>query len=100
MVSKLFHTYYCLLFCIFGFFFSSAQKQGNLSKIDTITLPKKAIDSLKLKTLDTIEKPEEALEAIVKHDAQDYIRQNVIDKTVTLYNSAVLNYKDINIKAG
>ncbi len=71
----------------------SGRKRANIpeKKIPTDTISK---DSLKIK------KPKEVLDAKVIHNAKDYVVQNVKNKTVTLYNEAVVSYNDINLKAG
>ncbi|WOC39829.1 putative LPS assembly protein LptD [Polaribacter sp. HL-MS24] len=45
-------------------------------------------------------KPKETIEDIITHDAKDYTIQNAKDKTLTLYNEAVLIYGEIDLKAG
>lgn len=60
---------------------------------------KNAVSNDSLVKIDSIKTPE-SLEAIVTHNAEDYIKQRIGSKTVELYNRAVLKYKDIEIKAG
>ena len=55
-------------------------------------------DSVKNDSLPPVNK--EAIDAIIEHTADDYILEDVVHKTVILYDNGVINYKDINIKAG
>jgi hypothetical protein len=68
------------------------------------TFPKKKKDSVFAKKKDTMGldsiKPKESIEAIITHDAKDYTIQNAKNKTLTLYNEAVLVYGEIDLKAG
>ncbi len=72
-----------------------AKKPKRSLKIDSI--PKIKSDSI---IKDSIIKPKEVIDFIVTHNAEDYTIQNAKDKTVTLYNNAVLLYGDIDLKAG
>ena len=68
------------------------------------TLPSKEKNTLLQKKIDTslfdTIKPKETLKDIIIHDAKDYTIQNAKDKTLTLYNEAVLIYGEIDLKAG
>ncbi len=68
------------------------------------TLPSKEKNTLLQKKIDTSLfdsiKPKETLKDIIIHDAKDYTIQNAKDKTLTLYNEAVLIYGEIDLKAG
>ena len=68
------------------------------------TLPSKEKNTLLQKKIDTSLfdsiKPKETLKDIIIHDAKDYTIQNAKDKTLILYNEAVLIYGEIDLKAG
>ena len=68
------------------------------------TLPSKEKNTLLQKKIDTSLfdsiKPKETLKDIIIHDAKDYTIQNAKDKTLTLFNEAVLIYGEIDLKAG
>ena len=50
--------------------------------------------------VDSINKPKEVLEGLVKHKADDYIRNDFVNRLTTLYNNAELHYQDIDLSAG
>ena len=88
------------------------QKERAISsiRIDTAqTNPKDRFSNIKNDTLFTKKgdttridsiKPKETIEDIITHDAKDYTIQNAKEKTLTLYNEAVLVYGEIDLKAG
>lgn len=49
---------------------------------------------------DTVKKSKSALDAIITRVAEDYEELNQETKQLTLYNKAVLQYKDIELKSG
>ena len=96
MYTNLKHILLVLLFFSVGITnsFSQETKQKD-------TLSVKAIDTVAKDTVkvDSI-KPKEFLDDIIKKKATDYISNNFITKTTTLYNNAELYYQDIELKAG
>lgn len=57
------------------------------------------------KSTDTLPIPpkvakKEALEGIITHTADDYIRQDFVNNRITLHNNAYVKFKDIEVKAG
>jgi lipopolysaccharide assembly outer membrane protein LptD (OstA) len=110
-------SYILLFFFLFLFkigFSQDIKNKKDLSisniKIDTLkpgqkkALPNKKKDSLLAKKIDTTVldsiKPKESIKDIITHDAKDYTIQNAKNKTLTLYNEAVLVYGEIDLKAG
>ncbi|MDO9260972.1 MAG: putative LPS assembly protein LptD, partial [Flavobacteriaceae bacterium] len=62
-------------------------KEAQSTTKDTLTIPPKAVKK-------------EALEAIITHTADDYIRQDFVNNRITLSNNAYVKFKDIEVKAG
>lgn len=60
-------------------------------------LPTKEIDSVKT---DSIEKPKEFLDDVVKYDAKGRVSLNNKEKKIYLYDEAVVKYQDMEITAG
>lgn len=54
---------------------------------DTLPIPQKAVKK-------------EAIEGIITHTADDYIRQDFVNNKITLYNNGYIKFKDIEVKAG
>ncbi|NND52878.1 MAG: LPS-assembly protein LptD [Flavobacteriaceae bacterium] len=50
--------------------------------------------------IDTLKKDEGFLEDIVKYTAKDYVSINQKEQKIFLYNEALVNYKEMEIKAG
>ena len=103
--------YFSLIFFSFTLLYVTAQ-DINTNKDFTISPRSQSKDTLKtnseelilqpsdtIKT-DSIKKPSSAIEAIIVHKAEDYIRQNFIKNLIILHNNAEIDYKDLNIKAG
>ncbi|MGB0973495.1 MAG: putative LPS assembly protein LptD [Flavobacteriaceae bacterium] len=71
-----------------------------------LSIPKSSeFEQLNTETIDTIKPKDsvvvkETLTDVVKYKAQDYIKINRRKQLMYLYNSAEINYGDINIKAG
>jgi hypothetical protein len=76
--------------------------QSSFAQIDTLRTKTGELDLAPKDSVATaaISKPKEAIDAIITHKAKDYILEDVVNKTVTLYNRAEVNYDDINIKSG
>tara|TARA_B100000809_G_scaffold43630_1_gene37871 strand:+ start:40371 stop:43085 length:2715 start_codon:yes stop_codon:yes gene_type:complete len=76
-------------------------EKNKLSLNDSISGPDNFIenDSIQNDSLPTPQVKED-IDAIIEHTADDYIIEDVVNKKVSLYNNAEINYKDINIKAG
>lgn len=66
-------------------------------KIDTLAIAEKKAAE---KPADTVKKPKNALDGIIKRQADDYEKLDQKKKELTLYNNAHLEYKDIELKAG
>ena len=107
MYTNLKHILLILLFFSFGIThsFSQQTKQKDtlsVKEVDTITIPRAdlittvANDTTKVDSIKT----KEFLDGIIKKKATDYISNNFITKTTTLYNNAELYYQDIELKAG
>ena len=89
--------------------FSQEIKQQSIK-----TAPFKLIDTLNLKSTDTISKPldtitkpkdsiikpKELLESIIDHSADSLIRQDIKNNKIILFNNAHIHYKDIDLTAG
>ena len=95
MRTNLYHILFIASFFALGSLPSFAQ----IDTLETRTSKRDFISKDTVATAD-ISKPKEAIEAIIDHKAEDYILEDVVHKTVTLYNRAEVNYGDINIKSG
>ncbi|MFC2127581.1 putative LPS assembly protein LptD [Bacteroidota bacterium] len=101
--TNLYHILLILSFFAVGLTESNAQidslktKNSNLSLKDSLISNLILNDSIKK---DSIAPPKEAIDAIIDHKAEDYILEDVVQKKITLYNNAEINYNDINIKSG
>lgn len=103
--------YFSLIFFSFTLLYVTAQ-DINTNKDISISPRLQSKDSLKINSeelilqpkdtikTDSIKKPSNAIEAILVHKAEDYIRQNFIKNLVILHNNAEIDYQDLNIKAG
>lgn len=60
----------------------------------------KSLDSLQIKTSDSIAKPKELLESIIEHSADSLISQDFISNKIDLHYNARVTYKDIVLTAG
>ncbi len=74
----------------------------SFAQIDSLEIKSDIPNFIEQDSLSTQEtrKPKEAIETIIDHKAEDYILEDVVNKTVTLFNKAEVNYGDINIKSG
>lgn len=74
----------------------------SFAQIDSLEIKSDTPNFIEQDSLSTQEqrKPKEAIETIIDHKAEDYILEDVFNKTVTLFNKAEVNYGDINIKSG
>jgi lipopolysaccharide assembly outer membrane protein LptD (OstA) len=70
----------------------------SFSAKDTISNP--VLDSLTIKTKDSIIKPKEVLESIIEHSADSLILQDIKNNKILMYDNAHVHYKDIDLKAG
>jgi len=68
----------------------------NLKSTDTISKP---LDTI-TKPKDSIIKPKELLESIIEHSADSLIRQDIKNNKIILFNNAHIHYKDIDLTAG
>ncbi len=69
-------------------------KDTVVTSFETFAKPKDTIQN------DSIKKPKNAIDAIITHTADDYIRENFRKKIMILHNNAEIDYGEINIKAG
>jgi len=67
----------------------------NLSKEELILI--KPIDSTQT---DSIQKPKGSIEDIITHNAKGYMKEDMVNSILTLYDEAEIDYGDINIKSG
>lgn len=70
---------------------------------DSITLSEmlKLVQNKSKDTIPVSQKvKKEALEGIITHTADDYIRQDFVNNKITLYNNGYIKFKDIEVKAG
>lgn len=65
--------------------------------VDTIAVTERTAVQ---KPADTVKKSKNALDGIIKRQADDYEKLDQRKKELTLYNNAQLDYKDIQLKAG
>ena len=74
----------------------------SFAQIDSLEIKSDIPNFIEQDSLSTREqrKSKEAIETIIDHKAEDYILEDVVNKTVTLFNKAEVNYGDINIKSG
>lgn len=95
MRTNLYHILFIAGFFVLGSLPSFAQ-------IDSLEIKSDIPNFIEQDSLSTREqrKPKEAIETIIDHKAEDYILEDVVNKTVTLFNKAEVNYGDINIKSG
>ena len=70
-----------------------------LKVIDSLNLVQKSLDSIPVKSSDTIP-PKETLESIVEHSADSLIRQDMVHNKVYLWKNARVTYKDMELTAG
>ena len=94
------HIVFVFLYFVAGLQLSFGQISSNNK--DSIAIPNdkisaKAVDSTKV---DSIIRPKEFLEDKITHKSEDYIANDFIKQTATLYNNAELYYQDIELKAG
>ena len=57
-------------------------------------------DSVKSVAFDSIIKPKSVITGIITHNAEGYVKQDVKNNIVHLYNEALVTYQDITLKAG
>ena len=103
---------YIVLFLLFFCFYGNSsyaqvdknKKEKNLnSKIDSLkVVDNKNLNISELDTIsnDSLNKPKEFLDDNIIHNAKDYMSNDFVNQTATLYNEAELFYQDIEIKAG
>ncbi len=96
MYTNLKHILLVLLFFSVGITYSFGQQTKQNDTISVKKIDSVAVDTTKIDSI----KPKEFLEAVIKKKATDYISNNFITKTTTLYNNAELYYQDIELKAG
>jgi len=98
-----------LVFLFFGIGITLSYSQETKEKdaiisieIDSTKQDLKSINSIATDStqVDSLKKPKEFLEDIIRKKATDYISNNFIDKKTTLYNNAEMYYQDIELKAG
>ena len=70
------------------------QTDSIITSFETLTKPKDSTQS------DSIKKSGAAIEDIITHTADDYIREDFRKKLMTLHNNAIVDYGEINMKAG
>jgi len=92
----------CLFVCKTSF---SKDKKHYLHFYEQDTIIKQNKDSLALKANDTINpdsigKPKETIKDLIVHSAKGYTIQNAKEKTVSLFDEAIVTYTDIELKAG
>ncbi len=73
---------------------SVQQNDSITTSIETLIKPKDSTQT------DSIKKSGAAIENIITHTADDYIREDFRKKLMTLHNNAVIDYGKINMKAG
>ncbi len=106
--TNLYHILLLLNLLTFGVYQVQGQEFGKTSNTqekpialkDSIqpSLPTIANDSI---PKDSIAPPnKEAIQAIIEHNAEDYILENVVKKEIKLRNNAEITYQDIYIKSG
>lgn len=108
MQTNIRHILLSLSFILIGLIQGYAQKKEEskitpnkkISLSDSIPSVENLIknDSIQNDSLQVVEK--ESIDAITDYDADDYVLEDIINKTTYLYNNAEINYKDINIRAG
>ncbi len=97
--------------CINLNLYSQEIERGTVRKIplkltDTLqpslkdSIQNQVLDSLAVKSTDSIAKPVELLESIIDHTADSLIRQDIKNNKILLYNNARVHYKDIDLQAG
>ena len=75
------------------------------SLLDTISpkelnLKKSPTDTLKTVAFDSIKKPKSVITGIITHNAEGYVKQDILNNIVHLYDEAIVTYEDITLKAG
>lgn len=82
---------------------SEKKAETSVQLNDSISLSE-MLKSAQNKSKDTLVVPQkvkkEALEGIITHTADDYIRQDFVNNKITLYNNGYIKFKDIEVKAG
>ena len=59
-----------------------------------------AIDTVKTVAFDSIKQPKSVITGIISHNAEGYVKQDMLNNIVHLYDEAVVTYEDITLKAG
>jgi len=57
-------------------------------------------DTIKTVAFDSIKKPKSVITGIITHNAEGYVKQDVQNNIVHLYDEAIVTYEDITLKAG
>ena len=92
-----------LLAFLLGTFLSFSQKdtKRDIENDSLKVWAKNQLASVKDSTkIDSIAKPKDLLESIIKRQALDYEQNDYINNTATLVNKAEIHYKEIVLKAG
>lgn len=71
-----------------------SKKDTVVTSVETLVQSKDTIQN------DSIKKNKNAVDAIITHTADDYIREDFRKRLMILHNNAEIDYGDINIKAG
>ena len=95
--TKLFHIVLLAIFLTIGVSPVYAQE---IRVIDSISLPKKIVDTTKIVISKDSIKKKPILQDLVKRKAVDYEKIDQKKKQITLYNQAELYYTDIELKSG
>ena len=98
------HTNFKHIVFVFLFFLAIGRPsfgQTTQKTKDSLEVKSPSIEIAKDSTVtDTIPTKKEYLEDLIKHTAEDYIKNDFINRKATLYNNAELYYQDIELKAG
>lgn len=111
------HIYKSLIFAFllsFVVLASAAQNDSNDSSVDSVfveNLERSSDSILKREELnlvapadsiqnDSVAKSKSAIEYVITHNAEGYIKENFSKSITTLYDQAEIDYGDVNIKAG
>ena len=107
MYTNLKHILLIFLFFSIGIRLSYSQETKSKDTIsiqqkDTLDFSKSELNLTVSDTIsvDSLKKPKEFLEDIIKKKATDYIFNDFAKKNTTLYNNAEMYYQDIELKAG
>ena len=76
---------------------TSLKQRDSIPRIEEELVLLKPVDSI---SIDSIVKPNGAIEDIITHNAKGYMKEDMVNSILTLYDEAEIDYGDINIKAG